>query len=444
VLPQFAPASQNSAGARTADAVDLPVLKTRILCAGDSITHGVNGYTSYRYPLWFRLFPLKSVVDFVGTRYTVHQENGTTIPDLNQFNRYYTHFDRDHQGYNGMRTDHILPWLPQAVATTRPNLVILMIGTNDIGQMGSYGVDHALDGIDAIVFAIRQQVPTTSFLIATLPPIGVGTSYFFQAPSIDTFNALLPAHVANLDTPLSRAMCVDVHAALDLATDMQPDGLHPNALGQEKIADVLYPYVLSAMRGSYRPVAQPAIQIFDTGFESLGLADGVYSQSPLNDWRYPMVPHIIAGTWNPDEVSYTGAAGSGTPLGAEGDEVLSLENSGGDPALGWVYQLLGTTLEMGTTYQLDVSIGHRLPTTTRGTGDWGGYWVELMAGSQTIASATNQVSPAPGSFALQTLTVDSSNIDPSLLGAAMTVRVRLVDSLAGSATDFDGIQLTKY
>jgi len=26
----------------------------------------------------------------------------------------------------------------------------------------------------------------------------------------------------------------------------------------------------------------------------------------------------------------------------------------------------------------------------------------------------------------------------------MTVRVRLVDSLAGSATDFDGIQLTKY
>ncbi len=423
-------------------AAPLPSLPTKVMCIGDSNTHGVQGHTSYRYPLWFQLYQQRAVLDFVGTRFTVHNENGVTIPDLNQYSRYYTYFDRDHQAYNGIRSDQIVPLLGQAVSLTRPDIVLLMIGTNDIGQLGSGGVNNALHGIMDIVHSIRLQAPATTFLIANLPPIGPGTAFFNNAAHINTFNNQLPGVVANLDDPLSRAVFVDVHAVLDLQTDFLPDGLHPNFVGQAKVANAFYPAVISAISGSYRPMHLASVQLLDSSFESLGLADQAHSQQELTDWLYHTEPNLLRGVWNPDNVTYPGALGAGTPTGAEGDEVLALENIGGDPARAWITQIMPTTLERDKLYTVSVAIGHRAPGGSRGFSNFGGYEIQLLAGNRIIASSSNQVTPQPGTFETDTIVFDSTGAHQSIEGTALSIRLRQTYQQYGVGTDFDDVRLS--
>ena len=423
-------------------APELPAFPTRVMCIGDSNTHGVQGLTSYRYPLWFRLYTHRAALQFVGTRFTVHNEDGMTIPDLGQFSRYYTFFDRDHQAYNGIRSDQIVSLLGPAVHTTRPDVCLLMIGTNDIGQMGSSGVVNALQGITDIVKTIRLQAPATSFIVASLPPIGPGTGYFVNEAHINTFNNQLPALVTSLDEPLSRVTFVDVNAALNLSTDFLADGLHPNFDGQIKVANVFYPSLLNALSGGFRPVKQTSVLLDDGSFESLGLADGVHTQQELSDWLYHTETNLLRGVWNPDNATYPGALGSGTPNGAEGDEVLALEHIGGDPSRAWITQIMETTLERDKQYTLSVAIGHRAPGGSRGFSNFGGYEIQLLAGNRIVASSTNQVTPPPGTFQTDDLIYDSSGADQSIVGAALSVRLRQTYNVFGVGTDFDDVRLT--
>ncbi|MDF1838667.1 MAG: GDSL-type esterase/lipase family protein, partial [Planctomycetota bacterium] len=326
--------SIRSAGSRQAASPYARAIKTRVMCIGDSNTHGVQGYTSFRYPLWFSLLRQGNLVQFVGTRFTVEGENGTTIPDLNLFNRYYTYFDRDHQGYSGYRTDQVLPLLPAAVASEVPDVCLVLLGTNDVGQRGSVGVNDAIINLKKIVQSVRSQAPATVFFIASIPPIGPGTWYHNNAGYVSSLNSLISTQVPTWSSPLSPVTFVDVHGALDPNTDMLGDGVHPNQLGQQKVAQVFHNALLPVLSGGFLPAPQTTISVQTQSFESLGLADGVISTQPIPDWVYPNMPHILPFVTNPDDQTYSGAAGAGSPTGADGDEILSLENTGGDPSLG--------------------------------------------------------------------------------------------------------------
>jgi lysophospholipase L1-like esterase len=418
-------------------------IRTKVMCIGDSNTHGVQGYTSYRYPLWFKLNRLGNLVKFVGTRFTVEAENGTTVPDLNLFNRYYTYFDRDHQGYSGFRTDQVLPLLPQAIATESPDVCLIMLGTNDIGQRGYVGVTEALTNLKLTVNAVRSQAPSTLFFIASIPPIGPGTWYVNNAGYVDTFNSQLASQVPSWSLANSQTMFVDVHGALNLATDMLPDGIHPNQLGQQKVAQVFYDALIPVISGGFLPAPQGLVSVQNPSFEALGLADGVTSTLSLPDWTYPNMPNILPFVMNPDDLTYSGALGAGVPTGAAGDEVLSLENTGGDPSLGWVYQTMSTTMMAGKNYHLTIAVGNRAPTNTRGTTGFGGYEVQMLVGNTPVASTANQVTPMPGTFETAHLDFLSNSVRPSLIGSAISLRMRMTWNTANTATDFDMVELTK-
>jgi lysophospholipase L1-like esterase len=89
------------------------------------------------------------------------------------WNRFYGDRDAFNLGFKGDTTAHIL-WrvLNGELAGTRPKLVILLAGANNLGRL-RWPAPDTLDGIEAIIAALRRTVPGAHIvLIGTLPREG--------------------------------------------------------------------------------------------------------------------------------------------------------------------------------------------------------------------------------------------------------------------------------
>src|SRR5215217_6993230 len=94
----------------------------RVMPLGDSITSGSQspGNDGYRGPLWRQFAQTNMAVDFVGS----FRDGPSSLPD------------RDHQGTPGQRADELAPLIPKLMTRYAPDIVLLMIGSNDIEQEG--------------------------------------------------------------------------------------------------------------------------------------------------------------------------------------------------------------------------------------------------------------------------------------------------------------------
>ncbi|MCG8459788.1 MAG: Ig-like domain-containing protein, partial [Holophagales bacterium] len=208
--------------------------QTRLLFVGDSITQGGQGYASYRYPLYFDLLADGFDVDFVGSRDLAY--NGVT-PSPATYPDYFTTFDRHHQAYWGYRTDQLELVVQDAARDHQPEFVLIHLGTNDIGQLGAAGVTAAEANLQDIIGLMRLEVPTATFLLARVIPIGAGSGYGANAAQVAPLNAAIDSVAAAMDTAQSPVQVVDANAGFDLVTMMQGDQLHPNELGEQFIAN---------------------------------------------------------------------------------------------------------------------------------------------------------------------------------------------------------------
>ena len=211
--------------------------QTRLMPVGDSITQGGQGFAAYRYPLYFDLLASGFDVDLVGTQNTL---DGGTAPNAASYPDYFTTFDRDHEGYWGWRTDQVEAVIQTAAQLHQPDVVLIHLGTNDIGQNGAAGVTAADQNLRDIIALVRLEVPNATFLLSRVIPIGPGTSYFANAGQVGPLNAAIDAVAAALDTVASPVVVVDPNAGFDVMTMMQSDGLHPNELGEQHMADAWF------------------------------------------------------------------------------------------------------------------------------------------------------------------------------------------------------------
>ena len=193
-------------------------MSTRIMPLGDSITQGKAGRASYRYWLWNQLNSFGYDVDFVGS--TTNNFNGPPFPEA---------FDRDHEGHWGWRTDEILVEISSWATATQPDIVLIHLGHNDIwqGQTISSTTNELSQLIQIlqtvnskVTVLLAQVIPSTPSALAALP----------------TFNAAIPQVAANTTTPESRVIVVDHFAGFDPFVDTY-DGVHPNAVGEQKMAE---------------------------------------------------------------------------------------------------------------------------------------------------------------------------------------------------------------
>ncbi len=187
-----------------------------LLCVGDSITAAPWG----RRRLKAALDKAGYHTDFVGTQFGANPEGGFT--------------DGEHEGYPGYKIEDVATKLTVpgtgALARFNPDVVLVLLGTNDIGQGQVAG---ATDRLAILLRQIRSAEPKAHIFVGTITAIlpNAFSDYNKRAADVGTYNDAVVAVVAKLQGRDRRIHLVDINAALPATNDYIGDGVHPSGYG---------------------------------------------------------------------------------------------------------------------------------------------------------------------------------------------------------------------
>lgn len=195
----------------------------RIMPLGDSITKGAHPVDptpgAYRIQLWKNFSVDRLKVNFVGS-------------DANGPNSLR---DKDHEGHGGWRINQITGLVDSSLLNTyRPNIVLLMIGTNDMGRSS---LNEMYADLSHLIDRISQESPHTRILVSSVAPRNPSQSL---ANKTKEFNALAPDLVEDKVAQGKKVGFVNAGGSLNPEKDLVSDGFHPNAGGYNKIGDAWY------------------------------------------------------------------------------------------------------------------------------------------------------------------------------------------------------------
>ena len=192
---------------------------SNILPVGDSITLGVNG--GYRNDLYTGLQQNNCGVSYVGTLF----DPNTRVAD------------KHHEGHAGFNIDNISAYINSWSASQQPNIILLMIGTNDIAWWTAKSANQIAASHNALIDQFEAASPDAWIFVASLPP---ETSTIIQPNNIDRavlvqqVNIVIRTNVESRVAQGQRVRFVDVNSVLT-AADLY-DGIHPTEAAHAKIA----------------------------------------------------------------------------------------------------------------------------------------------------------------------------------------------------------------
>lgn len=203
----------------------------RIMPLGDSITQGAYYETSYRYELWTKLIDAEIEFDFIGTRNC----NAGGNPEWPEHKG--RKFDRDHEGYYGGRVDQILRQIEKIEkeygtrwpGAYNPDVVLLHLGSCDAIQYKSH-LDTRED-LKRLIGVLQEKNPNVAIFLAKVIPA--------KDPAVNLRFNRINFHIdkiaAEMSTTTSKVVVVDHNRDFDVENETL-DGLHPNEVGDEKMA----------------------------------------------------------------------------------------------------------------------------------------------------------------------------------------------------------------
>ena len=154
-------------------------------------------------------------------------------------------FDNDHYARWGRQLHEAKDNIRAVVADQQPNYILLQLGFNDLGW-GVSGPDGLWADLQTFVREARAARPNLQFLVANVTQ-RTPLSGFPELPStISEYNSLLANSVAGLSVTGSTVALVDIDGPMTAADTY--DGLHPNGVGEFKIAKA-FANVLSSRFG---------------------------------------------------------------------------------------------------------------------------------------------------------------------------------------------------
>lgn len=209
-------------------------LPCKVLPLGDSITYGVGdeGNGGYRGPLFAAAVAAQQSMTFTGSL-----SNGPDIVSGQLF-------PKNNEGHSGWGISTVTQYsggvagiatlIPiPAFATTSggvPNVILLHIGTNDVGNSTAAQMSDRLAGlIDEIVAA----APEALLVVAEITPLAWATS------TINSYNATIPGLVQARAAAGKHVMLADMNTGFT-STMIGSDGIHPNGMGYKFMADRWY------------------------------------------------------------------------------------------------------------------------------------------------------------------------------------------------------------
>jgi len=205
-----------------------------VLPLGDSITEGccTSPEGGYRIEIFHQALTAGKNVTFVGS---LTNGPGTvdnkTFPMHHEGHGGYTISGGGNGGIAGSITDN-------AISTYHPNIVLLMIGTNDLND--NIDVTNAPSRLGKLIDEITTDAPSALVVVSTIIPI--------SAPGSDqrtqTYNAAIPGLVSARASAGKHVVMVDSYAGFsknaNYQTALKADGLHPNTAGYVIIGDAFY------------------------------------------------------------------------------------------------------------------------------------------------------------------------------------------------------------
>lgn len=189
-----------------------------VMPLGDSLTRGVGDpmWGGYRLDLRARLAAAGQNPDFVGPWM---DGNG----------------DHEHAGTSGARIDQVSVAVPQLMSVYKPDVVIVMLGTNDASQ--GYEVPGVADRMTTLLQRVRQYRPAARVFVATVPLRGDGNQF------TDQVNAGIGTAVASLADPKVTLLPVSALIGADPARELTADGVHLTPCGYARMAYLMWVHI---------------------------------------------------------------------------------------------------------------------------------------------------------------------------------------------------------
>jgi lysophospholipase L1-like esterase len=189
---------------------------------GDSITSGFNSSPGwgYRGPLWNKFHERGLSIDYVGQ----YRDGPSSF------------LDPDHQGGLGQTTDGQISLAPDLMKRYKPDVVLLMTGSNDISATGDSPAQLRSE-MRQLLDTIAANRPNAKIFVSTLTPLASD-----QAGSdlIPAANRAIKAAVADAARKGQNVELVQPKLSLsDLV-----DGVHLSAGGHAKLAQAWYSAVM--------------------------------------------------------------------------------------------------------------------------------------------------------------------------------------------------------
>ncbi|KAI1139900.1 carbohydrate esterase family 3 protein [Hypoxylon sp. FL0543] len=200
----------------------------RYMPFGDSITEII----CWRAKLWEKLKPTEwGSVDWVGSGRGENNCGDST-------------YDRDNEGHSGFlaidiaNRKQLVGWLQ----TNPADVITMHLGTNDIVQQNK-PTNDIIAAFTTLVGVMRDSNPNMKIIVAQIIPMGFG-NYNTQ---IQNLNSAIVPWAQGLNTTESPIWVVDQYTGFSGTTDLR-DGVHPNAAGDDKMANVWYPALVNAFQ----------------------------------------------------------------------------------------------------------------------------------------------------------------------------------------------------
>ncbi|MDB9529518.1 GDSL-type esterase/lipase family protein [Oscillatoria sp. CS-180] len=259
----------------------------KVMPLGDSNTEGWDegrgrsrdplysaAHEGYREDLWDDLEALGVKADFVGSL-----SNGPTTLE-----------DKDHEGHAGAPIGFIRSNITTYLSNGSPDIVLLMIGTNNGGSPGETIANELNDLINDI---LSNGSFSGTLMVSTVPPIVPAGRFPDRVANIEDYNSRVQGVVQSFNSDRVVFVNAGGQLTLDDMADISVDGgLHPNQTGYAKIADAWYDAILDNLVAS-----RSAINAQD-------VAGSAFADALLGDSR----ANVLEGREGDD--SLTGGGGS--------------------------------------------------------------------------------------------------------------------------------------